>query len=207
MQIIQHRINTCEQLKSTDQKFGVEIDVRYHNDEIVLHHDPFHHHQSPAPEKFETFLSKYKNEGVLIVNIKTEGIEKECIELLNRHQIKTWFFLDLSMPYFVKYALAGSRNEIEGFSKENLAVRFSEYEPIEYALEFRDKARWIWVDCFEKCPLDSSVYSLIKDHFKVCLVSPELQKHPKEKIQEFKAQLKDIQIDAVCTKYPEEWLK
>ena len=44
--------------------------------------------------------------------------------------------------------------------------------------------------------------------FKLCLVSPELQQHPLEKIKELKQYLKEerIQVDAVCTKEPLIWV-
>lgn len=206
MKIIAHRINTVSQLKSVPKNFGIEVDVRYHEDELVLHHDPFHHHQSPKPENFAEFLTHYECEGPIILNVKTEGVEEKCIELMNEFQIKNWFFLDLSIPYFVKYAKLAESAFIKGFGPENLAVRFSEEEPIEYALNFSGKAKWVWVDCFTKLPLDDNYYKKLKQAgFKICLVSPELQKFPLERIFEFKAQLKEKKIDAVCTKNPDLW--
>lgn len=206
MQKIAHRINTLTQLKAIPLGQGIELDVRYHENSIVLHHDPFHHHDVPQPELFEDILRNYNCQGPIIVNVKTEGIEQECIKLLNKYKIKHWFFLDLSMPYFVIYAKKAEDHEIEGFSSENLAVRFSEYEAIEYALKFAGKVRWVWVDCFTKMPLTASIFKKFKESgFKICIVSPELQKHPKEWISEFKKQLDGIPINAVCTKFPELW--
>jgi hypothetical protein len=45
----------------------------------------------------------------------------------------------MSMPYFIKYANKAKTLEMKGFSKENLMVRFSQFEPIEYALSFKKK--------------------------------------------------------------------
>jgi hypothetical protein len=42
MQIISHRINTIKDLKNVDHSYGIEVDIRYHNNDIILHHDPFH---------------------------------------------------------------------------------------------------------------------------------------------------------------------
>lgn len=204
MQIIAHRINNISQLKNVPKDFGIEIDVRYHENDLILHHDPFFHHEDPVLEKLAELLKVYDCKGPIILNIKSEGIEKKSIELMKQFKIKNWFFLDLSMPYFVKYA----RNmTLEGFGPDNLAVRFSEFEPIEYALSFAGKADWVWVDCFKKMPLDEEAYNKLKRaKFKICLVSPELQGHSIEKIAEFKNQLFDKNIDAVCTKYPDLWL-
>ena len=43
MIFINHRINTIQQLDSVPKKNGAEIDVRYHNNDLILHHDPFNH--------------------------------------------------------------------------------------------------------------------------------------------------------------------
>lgn len=205
MIIIKHRVNTLQDLKKLESDQGAEIDVRYHEDQLVLHHDPFSHHKNECLV-FEEFLSNWKAEGPLILNIKTEGIENTCIALMNEFKVPNWFFLDLSMPYFVKFSNFALQKKIEGFSKKNLAVRFSEYEPLEYALSFSNKAEWIWVDCFSFLPLNEEIYDKIKQgNFKICLVSPELQGLKKEKIIDFLSQVNDMEIEAVCTKYPELW--
>ena len=203
--IIAHRINTIAQLQNVPKNFGLELDVRYHEDDLVLHHDPFSHHKN-SPQKLYDFLKNYNCEGWLILNIKTEGVEMKCIEFMNEFKIKKWFFLDLSMPYFVKYSQYAQSGSIQGFGPNNLAVRFSEFEPLEYALSFADRARWVWVDCFTKLPINDEIYWQLKQAgLNICLVSPELQGHAVERIAEFKLQLVGKEIDAVCTKYAELW--
>jgi hypothetical protein len=202
---INHRINTIKQLEKVPTQNGIELDIRYHENEFVMHHDPFHHHEN-NPEKFEDLLKAWKHAGPMILNIKTEGVEQACIDLMNKYKITNWFFLDLSMPFFAIYAERAKNNEISGFSQDNLAVRYSEREPIEYALAFEGKAKWVWVDCFTYLPIDKEVYSKLKNAgFKICLVSPELQKHSMTRIEEFKKQLEGMDIDAVCTKRPDLW--
>ena len=209
--IISHRINTIEGLRGVDYSHGIEVDIRYHNNDLVLQHDPFDHHKN-SPEKFENLLAEYvrNHKGTIILNIKTEGIELQCINLMNKYNYKNWFFLDLSMPYFVIYSNKAISREIEGFTPDNLAVRFSEFEPIEYALSFKDKVKWVWVDCFNQMPLNKKNYQILKDaNFKLCLVAPELQKHNIERTSEFQKILQDngLGLDAVCTKKPELWNK
>ena len=46
MRFINHRINTVTDLDSVPFENGIELDVRYHNDELILHHDPFQHHKN-----------------------------------------------------------------------------------------------------------------------------------------------------------------
>lgn len=202
---INHRINTTKQLSKVPICNGIELDIRYHENDLVLHHDPFKHHEN-NPERFDDFLKSWKHEGPMILNIKTEGIEMQCIELMNKYNIKNWFFLDLSMPFFAIYAEKATKGEIKGFSPENLAVRYSEREAIEYAVGFKGKAAWVWVDCFTYLPINDNAYNTLKEAgYKICLVSPELQMHSMTRIDEFKKQLEGKQIDAVCTKRPDLW--
>lgn len=206
--IVLHRINKVSQLLELPKNYGAEIDIRYHENDLILHHDPFSHHQDHGPEKFCDFLANYKRDELLICNIKSEGIEQKCIDLINQFQIKNWFFLDLSMPYFVRYANYAKTHFIKGFTPDNLAVRLSEEEPIEYAINFAHKAGWVWVDCFTKIALDDENYAKLKAlGFKICIVSPELQKHDPEKmISGFQKKFHGKEIDAVCTKYPNLWV-
>ena len=202
---INHRINTIEELTKVPKQNGIELDIRYHENKLVLHHDPFNHHKN-KPENFENLLKKWHHEGPMILNVKTEGVERACIDLMNNYKISNWFFLDLSMPYFVIFSNIAKNKEINGFSPDNLAARFSEQEPLEYALSFSEKAKWLWVDCFTKMPLDKNLYDKIKKAgFKICMVSPELQHHQLTKINEFKEQIIDWEIEAVCTKRPDLW--
>lgn len=187
---IAHRINTIEQLKKVPKNQGIELDLRYEDKNIILQHEPFE-----TGELFTDFLKFYRHQ-LIILNVKSEGIESKILEILNQHQIKNYFFLDLSLPFLVKYAREGEKN---------IAIRFSEFEPLEFVLSFAGLLDWIWVDCFTKMPLNESNYAILKKHFKICLVSPELQNHPKENILTYKKQLKNFQIDAVCTKFPELW--
>ncbi len=202
---IHHRINTIIQLESVPTDMGVELDIRYHNNDLVLHHDPFQHHTT-APTFFEDFLTHWHHKGPMILNVKTEGIEKDCMTLMQKYKVQNWFFLDLSMPYFAIYAQHAYTNTINGFSPDNLAVRFSEWEPIEYALAFSDKATWVWVDCFTHMPLNLvNTAQLIDAGFKICIVSPELQHHDRLLITDFKKKLESLHYDAVCTKHPNLW--
>ena len=208
MQKIYHRINTPAQLSEVPTHAGIELDIRYHENQLVLHHDPFRHHEEPAPIAFEEFLKSWQHQGTMILNIKTEGVEQECLRLMEKYKIQNWFFLDLSMPYFALYAEHAANKTFLNFSPDNLAVRFSEREALEYALGFKGKARWVWVDCFTHMPLTAENARALKTAgFQICLVSPELQKHDISRISEFKQQLQkdQIHIDAVCTKHPDLW--
>jgi hypothetical protein len=205
MHYIQHRVNTLDALKTLPRDYGAEVDIRYHNNDLILHHDPFHHHEA-HPETLTAFLNHWQHEGPLILNVKTEGVERELIALMAKHQVKHWFFLDLSMPFFVKYALHAQRGDIVGFGPQNVAVRYSEYEVLEYALSFAGKAQWVWVDCFTDYPLTPATTSQLKKAgFSICLVSPELQGHGVACISAFQQKVAAFDCEAVCTKRPDLW--
>jgi hypothetical protein len=187
---IAHRINTIEQLKNTPVEYGVEMDLRPDGDSIIIHHDPF-----SKGEDFEEWLKHYKH-SLIILNTKAEGMEERILSLMEKHAIENYFFLDLSLPFLIKYMRKGVRK---------IAVRFSEYEPIEFVMKFAGKVEWVWVDCFNDLPLTKNNYQLLKTHFKICLVSPELQGYDVGRIEDFKTQLADMSIDAVCTKCPDLW--
>jgi len=190
MKIIQHRINTKDQLISVAPEYGIEIDLRANNNDIILHHDPF-----CAGEDFEDFLTQYKHGGI-ILNSKVEGMETRLIDLMRQFDIDDYFFLDLSLPFLVKTIKSGCHK---------VAVRFSEYEPLEFVSKFQGLAEWVWVDCFSSNILTPAAYDYLHRHFKICIVSPELQGHPLVWIDNFKKVFIGFEIDAVCTKKPELW--
>lgn len=190
MLIIEHRVNTVAQLKKVPIEMGVEVDLRQWGDEIILNHKPF-----SAGETLEEFLQEYRHRFI-IFNPKCDGLEERIIRAAEKHHIKDFFFLDLPAPTMVKLARKGIRK---------LAVRFSEYEPIEGTLAFAGLAEWAWVDCFNSFSMDGKIYESLRKNFKICMVSPELQGRPREEIAEFRQRLASMPVDAACTDYPGDW--
>ena len=187
MNFIAHRINTIEELKKLPSEYGVELDLRDSGNDLIIVHNPFE-----EGENFEEYLKNYHH-GTMIANVKSERIEHRIIELLEKYNVKDYFFLDSSIPMI--YLLSNMGNT-------NSAVRFSEIEPIELALAMKGRAKWVWVDCFSKLPINKENYKQLKEAgYKLCLVSPELQGQD-EKIEEYKKYLEDNEIvfDAICTK-------
>jgi hypothetical protein len=193
---IKHRVNRIAELSSLDQTWGAEVDLRSVVDKSgVLHlsHDPWN-----MGDNFEDWLKEFSRLGLrgpLILNTKEDGLESHALKLMKQYNISNFFFLDTALPTLVRWTL-----------RENLscfALRLSVYEPIEQLEAFKSKAQWIWVDCFDGKPLSVSIVKQLKEYFKICLVSPELQGQSKEKIKDF-SELFAI-ADAVCTKVPEAW--
>ena len=206
MIIIHHRINSIRDLKRVQNTNGIEVDVRYHENELILEHDPYEHHNKKNT-CLKDLLVRWNNRGPIILNLKSEGIEDECINIMKEFEVNNWFFLDMSMPMLVKYSDLAHKRIPGGFSPNNLAVRFSDREPIEYALAFKNKVKWVWVDYFDDFPLNKKTFLLLKSaSFKICLVSPELQKKSCLNYIEFAKICSNFDIDAICTKKPEFWL-
>jgi len=190
MLFIQHRVNTAAQLRQTPIEYGVELDLRDRGERLILQHDPF-----GDGEDFETYLADYRHR-LVILNVKSERIEHRVLESIKRAGVTEYFFLDCSFPMIRALVALGERK---------IAVRFSEFEPIESALALAGKIDWVWVDCFTRMPLTPDAYSALRKHFKLCIVSPELQGRPTDSIPAFAAELRPYPFDAVCTKAPAIW--
>ncbi len=152
-----HRVNTIEGLEKIDPKYGVEVDLRAYDGRLILNHEAFEDGQD-----FEKYLEKYQH-SFLILNIKESGIEDRVVALMKKRGIEDYFLLDVEFPYMYKAAKQGFRK---------VAIRYSEKEPIENVLEFKDNFDWVWIDTNTKLPLDSDVVKVLKE-FKTCLVCPE----------------------------------
>lgn len=195
MEIIIHRINRIKDLKNINRNYGCEIDIRAHKSKLILNHDPYE-----SGDSFENYLENYHH-GTLVLNIKESGIENDVLRLVEKHKIKSYFLLDVETPY-IFYA---KQNKIH-----KLALRFSEYEPIENIIFFKKNFKWVWIDTPSIFPiLNKKIYNNLKN-FKLCLVCPERWSQP-EKINIYKQIIKknNFKIDAVMTslKYCNQWIK
>jgi hypothetical protein len=194
MEIIAHRRNSRSELAGTPADLGVEIDVRTRGSDFILHHDPF-----SDGELLEHWLDHFRH-GMLILNVKEEGLEERLVELMAARGIDRFFLLDQSFPFLVRTAARGERR---------CAVRVSEFESIETALSLAGRIDWVWVDCFTRFPLDGTAANkLSRAGFRLCLVSPELQGRPADtEIPALRRLLEaeGIEANAVCTKHPELW--
>ena len=193
-EIILHRVNTIDHLKSVPVKYGVEVDLRSQGQEIIIHHDPFE-----EGVLFDDWLVHFKHQ-TLILNVKEEGLENILIGKMKDRAIEKYFFLDQSFPFLLKY------------SKEcncRAAVRLSEYEDVSTVERVGQKVDWVWVDCFSKLPLDQDTINRLQyQNLKLCIVSPEL--HDLERVSEidvFIRKILDLNLvpDAICTKKPKLW--
>jgi hypothetical protein len=195
MKWIRHRMNRASDLKNLRPGEGAEIDLRSDvnsKGRIHLSHDAWN-----EGDDFETWLKVYSSEarGTLILNTKEDGLEGRVLELLKRYHINDYFFLDTQIPTLIW--------RHTNLKETHFAARLSIYEPQELARCLIGRADWLWLDGFGGKPLDVAQVLPLKEHFKLCLVSPELLKQPLEAISQFK-ELGKV-CDAICTKSPEAW--
>lgn len=184
MQIIIHRVNTVTELKKIPTKYGVEIDIRAYGNRLVLNHEPFKNGDS-----LEKYLKNFKH-AFVIFNIKESGIENRVISLARSYKIVNYFLLDVE-PYWIHHATQ------DGFRK--IALRYSENEPINMALKYKNKVDWLWIDIPTKLPLTPNIVNKIRG-LKTCLVCPERWNRP-EDIKTYIKKIKKLEfkLDAVMT--------
>ena len=157
MEFIIHRINKIKDLKSLPKKFGTEIDVRTMGSKLILNHEPFN-----KGDILENYLENYEHK-TLVLNLKEAGIEKEVLKLVKTHLIKSFFLLDVEMPYMYSATKKGQKN---------IAVRFSEYENLGLTKYFQGKLNWVWIDTVTKLPINLNNVKILSK-FKSCIVCPE----------------------------------
>lgn len=197
-QYILHRVNKINDLNKLKNHWGAEIDLRSNvlkTGNIHLSHDPW-----SIGDDFEDWINIYSNcniLGPLILNTKEDGLETHIIKTLNKYNIENWFFLDTAMPTLIKFATERSESRF--------ALRLSNYEPIDTLKPLIGKVQWVWVDCFGGIPLNVEIIRQAAQHFKICLVSPELVGKNISEINHFM----DIAQHAhsICTKDPSFWSK
>ena len=156
MEFIIHRINTIKELNTIPYEYGCEIDIRTHGNKLILNHDPYE-----KGELFIDYLDSYQH-GTLVLNIKEAGIEDQVLKEVRKRNIKNYFLLDVEFPYLYNATLRGEKE---------IAIRFSEFEPIENVILFSNKLNWVWVDTINKLPINHENIKIIKS-LKTCLVCP-----------------------------------
>ena len=194
MEIIIHRVNKIKDLKKISQDFGVEIDIRANGSNLILNHEPFN-----TGDKLKDYLENYKHK-TLVLNIKEAGIEEKVLSLVKKYSIKSYFLLDVEMPYLYKATIKGQKN---------IAVRFSEYENIFLAKYFKNKLKWVWIDTVTMLPVTNNNKNIL-NKFKSCIVCPERWGRKKD-IKVYKEKLKRIKFKptAIMTskKCANNWLE
>ena len=194
MEIIIHRVNKIKDLINTSINFGVEIDIRTNGSKLILSHDPF-----LKGDRLEDYLENYKHK-TLVLNLKEAGIEENVLDLIKINSVKSYFLLDVEMPYIYLATKKGQKN---------IAVRFSEYEDISLTKHFTNKLKWVWIDTATKLPINRDNIRILSK-FKSCLVCHERWGR-KQDINKYKKKLTRLKFKptAIMTSlnHVKDWLK
>ena len=191
MEIIIHRINKIKELKKISTNFGAEIDIRANGSSLILNHEPFN-----TGDKLKDYLENY-NHKTLVLNIKEAGIEKNVLNLVKKYSIKSYFLLDVEMPYMYSATNRGQKN---------IAVRFSEYESLNITKYFISKLNWVWIDTVTKLPINNNNTKILSK-FKSCIVCPERWGRKKDiklfkkKLLKLKFKPTSVMTSLKCVKY------
>ncbi len=173
--------------------FGVETDIRDHKGTLVISHDI----PGDSNVRADLFFEIYVNRGVhlpLALNIKSDGLQKNLKQLLEKYSIENYYVFDMSVPDALTYLNHGF----------NVFARQSEYEdpPSLYK-----ESAGIWVDGFEDDWIGEEVIAThLANGKKVCLVSPELHnRHHKPFWNKLKkmAVVGDLNL-MLCTDFPSQ---
>ena len=186
----QHRVNTIDALRALPLDVGLEFDLRSDGDDVLVTHDPFT--TGPRIEDFFPHIGPRP----CIFNVKCEGIEARVLAEAEKHGITDFFFLDLSVPAAWKLAQQG---------ETRLAVRWSEVEPLAGVLAWQGRAQWVWIDCFTHFPGSPADWYALAAHFRLCIVSPELQRHTPAHDVTLRTQLAGRPFHAICSKHRSAW--
>lgn len=164
--------------------YGVELDLRDHNNNLVISHDP----ATGENTLFDEFLQLYNQIGAtqtIAINIKSDGISDALCKALKRYNIQNYFAFDMSIPDTLSYL------------KNNILIymRISEYEDW---TPLHEKAAGIWLDNFtNKISYLDLIKKITNNSKPVCMVSPEL--HGRPPLEENIAKLILDRASHICT--------
>ncbi len=164
MEIVIHRVNLINDLKSLSIKYGCEIDIRSQGSKLILNHEPY-----ITGDNLIDYLDNYKH-GLLILNIKEAGIENDVLKLVRERNISSYFLLDVEFPYLYRSSRLGERS---------IAVRFSEDEPIELVYNYNSLVDWVWIETNTKLPINAQNINILSS-MKSCIVCPERWGRPQD---------------------------
>jgi glycerophosphoryl diester phosphodiesterase len=173
--------------RALDMGFGVELDVRDKNGELMVSHDPTKSFDILA---FGEILDLFKGyDSMLAINVKSDGILPNLESALTGFDHRNYFIFDMSVPEAINYLKSGLPTY----------MRLSEYEP--YG-ELHERSSGIWLDAFHS-DWWIRASEIFRSRKKICVVSPEL--HGRHELDAWHF-LRSIDTTAelfICTDKPE----
>lgn len=176
--------------------FGVEIDIRTMNGNLVIAHD-LPDEYSPVLDHDMSVWRSINHDTSIAYNVKEDGVSVLLAHLLERVPEHDGFAFDMSVPETFIYV----KSEVPS------AIRVSEYESVHAPLFTRfPEVRRVWLDSFESDWWlgESDVLSGMSD-YRLYVVSPELHgRNPCAVWTWFSRALAAGANVYLCTDHPEE---
>jgi hypothetical protein len=142
-----------------DLGLGTETDVRDLHGKLVISHDP----PKADAMSFDDFLDITPRALFLALNMKSDGLAQEAMQILKNHGHKAYVFFDMSVPDMRSYIRLGAP----------VAARLSEFEP--WVDKLMIDAPFIWLDAFKGDWYDGAYLSkLLETNKNILVVSSEL---------------------------------
>ncbi len=200
MKIISHRgfwkikdeENTLNAFKdSLVNGFGIETDLRYFDNKIVISHDL----PNKSCNSFDDLLELYnelQSNQPLALNIKSDGLFDLINSSLQKYKITNYFLFDMSIPDLITC----SKTSL------NFFTRISELENTPILV---NESKGIWIDEFYSHWITNDIiYNFINNGKKVCLVSPELHKRDYSSEWNQYKSFKNSNDFMICTDFPDK---
>ena len=180
--------------KAIKYNFGIELDIRDHENKIIISHDMFDK-KNNHKLLFENFLIRNfkkinKKKITIAINIKSDGLFSKLKKILKIYKIKNYFCFDMSTPEILKYINCNL----------NFYSRFSKFEK---NILFKKESKGIWVDSFD----GNFIYKNSFNKKILCYVSPELHNKNNKRLAFWK-KLKNLNKKKnktkifLCTDFP-----
>lgn len=173
--------------------YGVETDLRDHDGEVVVSHDPPVGQDHVTLAELLTMFKQAGEPGALALNIKADGLQKPLAKALSEAGVSNYFVFDMSVPDGLVYL----RHQLTAYTRR------SEYERVP---SFLDRAAGIWVDAFDSDWVEADDLRELSEGGKaLALVSPELHGRPHEAVwSRWKTYVDQVQGPLMlCTDFPD----
>ncbi len=179
-----------------DNCWGVELDVRDLDGEIVVSHDMPRTPGLTFADVLECYV-EHGSQSTIAVNVKADGLVGVVAHMLAEAGARAFVF-DMSVPDH----LAWLRASVPTYT------RWSDVEPNPVLLE---ESAGVWLDAFhdDSWWTGAAVHSLVTRGIQVAVVSPELHRRdPSPTWRRIVDEgLHDLPGFALCTDRPHDWLK
>ena len=181
-------------VRSFENGFGIETDVRDYKGEIVISHDIPNGNEM----KLEDLLKIMNGRNLLLaLNIKADGLCEKIVDILNKYNHTNYFTFDMSLP------------ELYQQEKKKIKV-FTGMSDINKNPPLIEQSEGVWMDAFDnEWYKTEDIIDILKYNKKVCIVSNELHNRDNKKQWEMikNSQLIDDEYKEkllLCTDKPKE---